>query len=254
MVEPYSHSRLGQSQLELRINKLATGMEIQVFENKQQMVDAAVELLSTQVVATAEAASSQGIMLSGGSTPMAVYEAITASPLHAGPSQMLFLSDERMAPLDSEKNNFHNTQGMIDSLGASSLRVQTDLPTPEDAAQRYEADVQAYLDQGGSIPLGLLGMGADGHTASLFSTEDLARAEGHLAIAVDRPDGMQGISLTPTVFKAIDRIVFLIAGADKASMVENLIRKPDSVIAGRAVHDCNQVELWLDVEAHGQTA
>lgn len=225
-------------------------MDIRIFEDKAAMVSAMVDLISTKVTDIARSEQSEAIMLSGGSTPMAVYEAIAASSLHAGPNLILFMSDERMAPLDSDKNNFHNTRPMIDSLGAHGVRVQTDLGA-EDAANAYEAAIGEFLDMGGNIPLGLLGMGSDGHTASLFSEDDLARGENRLVTHVQRPDGMQGVSVTPDTLQKIEKIIFLIAGEDKAPMVQKLLNEPSEVIAGRAIEYCKDVELWLDCSAHG---
>ena len=225
-------------------------MDIRIFEDKAAMVSAMVDLISTKVTDISRSEQSEAIMLSGGSTPMAVYEAIAASSLHAGPNLILFMSDERMAPLDSDKNNFHNTRPMIDSLGAHGVRVQTDL-SAEDAANAYEAAIGEFLDMGGTIPLGLLGMGSDGHTASLFSEDDLARGANRLVTHVQRPDGMQGVSVTPDTLQKIEKIIFLIAGEDKAPMVQKLLNEPSEVIAGRAIEYCKDVELWLDCSAHG---
>ena len=149
------------------------------------------------------------------------------------------------APFDAD-----GLQAALAADGWPSLRVHSDR-APEAAATGYQEDLQQFLDQGGRIPLGLLGMGADGHTASLFTTEDLERAEGHLVIVVDRPDGMQGISVTPALLQKIDRIIFLITGADKAPMVNRLLQAPETLTAGLAIRHCKQVEVWLDEAAHG---
>ena len=226
-------------------------MQTRIFDTKDDMVQATVDLISHQLVETAtHATHPEAIMLSGGSTPMAVYAAIAASPLHAGPQQVLFMSDERLAPLDSDKNNFHNTLPMIHSLGAQGIRVQTERDA-EEAANQYENDLQTFLDNGGRIPLGLLGMGADGHTASLFTADDLDRSEGRLVTHVNRPDGMQGISVTPQFLTLIGKIVFLIAGKDKQPMLEKLLNSPKELTAGLAIQHCQDVELWVDCAAHG---
>jgi 6-phosphogluconolactonase/glucosamine-6-phosphate isomerase/deaminase len=83
----------------------------------------------------------------------------------------------------------------------------------------------------GPSALGLLGLGADGHTASLFNQEQLSQARGKLAIAVDRPDGLQGISVTPEVLSRVAQPVFLVTGADKHAIVEDFLRSDSALVA-----------------------
>ena len=59
-----------------------------------------------------------------------------------------------------------------------------------------------------------MGLGADGHTASLFNTANLEQARGKLAIAVQRPDGLQGVSVTPELLSKVAEPLFLVTGAD----------------------------------------
>jgi 6-phosphogluconolactonase len=190
----------------------------------------------------------RGILLAGGSTPLAAYRLTAAQNLVAGPGQVFFLSDERHVAPDSPQNNFRNLQPLFDAVGCPPercLRVPTLLPA-EDAASAYEEMLASFLAGAGRIPLGFLGLGADGHTASLFSAEDVARGAGRLAVAVQRPDGIAGISVTPDLLRRVDRLVFLVSGSGKREMARRLIDAPDSLTAGRAVRGCPRVELWAD--------
>jgi len=211
--------------------------------------------LAAHPTATAEAPV--GIMLSGGSTPLVVYRAITASPVPAdaiGSGLRLFMSDERHVPRDDDGNNFHNTGPMFAALGLNEnqlLPVRTELDSAEAAAEAYHDTMKAFFDSGGTIPLGMLGMGSDGHTASLFSAAqiDAADASDAFAVAVDRPDGRRGISLTPKVFEQIDKVVLLVAGAGKREQVQNLLERPETIPAGIIASRCKSVELWCDEAA-----
>ena len=200
-----------------------------------------------------------GIMLSGGSTPLVVYKAITKAPVAAseiGAGVRLFMSDERHVPRDDEGNNFNNTRPMFAALGLNDdqlLPVRTELDTAEAAAEDYAATMNTFFESGGTIPLGMLGMGSDGHTASLFSAAqiDAADASDAFAVAVDRPDGRRGISLTPKVFERIDTIVLLVAGSGKQEQVKNLLDRPETIPAGIIASRCKSVELWCDEAALG---
>jgi 6-phosphogluconolactonase/glucosamine-6-phosphate isomerase/deaminase len=188
-------------------------------------------------------------MLSGGRTPLPAYRALASrTPRHDERLHVLF-SDERYVPTDSEASNYHQSRPLLDALAlapASLLRVRTELPL-EEAAADYERALTGLLASGVRIGLGLLGLGADGHTASLFSADDLARAGGHLAIAVQRPDGMSAVSVTPQLLAQIEVVVFVVAGADKESAVRALEAHDPGLTAWRAVQACRAVELWTAV-------
>ncbi len=228
-------------------------IHVQSYPDKTALGAAAIDALSSAITATAGARAPGAIMLSGGSTPRAVYEAIAASPLLAPDALSLFMSDERLVPHDSGKNNFHNTTPMFESLGLPAeqlLRVKTHLEATEAAAD-YHRQIEDLLRKRTVLSLGFLGMGADGHTASLFSDDDLARGKGQFATWVDRPDGMQGVSVTPDLLKQVQQLVFLVAGPDKKAMVQGMLNDPLSIPAGQAIQHCQSVELWLTVDAYG---
>lgn len=183
-------------------------------------------------------------MLSGGSTPYAIYNELAADPCPVHPDRRLFLSDERMEPFGSSKNNAHNLMPMLSALGCEDrfIRVETFLPI-KSATLRFEAALQPLE----TIDLGLLGMGADGHTAGLFTREQANRKSGALALHADRPDGMQGVSTTPALFQRVERIVLLVAGESKREIIHTLLSKPESIPAGIALAAHPNVELWTDI-------
>lgn len=205
--------------------------------------------LEARLAQTIGAAGARAMMLSGGRTPLPAYRALASrTPRHDGRLHVLF-SDERYVPTDSEASNYHQSRLLLDALAlapASLLRVRTELPL-EEAAADYERALTRLLESGVRIGLGLLGLGADGHTASLFSADDLARARGHLAIAVQRPDGMSAVSVTPQLLAQIEVLVFVVAGADKESAVRALEAHDPGLTAWRAVQACRAVELWTAV-------
>ena len=103
-----------------------------------------------------------------------------------------------MVPVISPENNFGNARPMISAIGVSEqrvLRVRTEL-TLADAAHRYDQDIAAFLKKGGKVTLGLLGLGADGHTASIFSKEDVEAGRGHYAIAATRQGEPSRVTVT----------------------------------------------------------
>ena len=214
----------------------------------------ALEAALTERLAAAIGAPAGGaIMLSGGSTPLPAYRALGARPPpHAATLTVLF-SDDRYVPADSPASNYCQSRPLLDALRlpeARLLRVRTELPLAEAAAD-YERRLDELIGAGGRIELGLLGLGAEGHTASLFSAADLERARGHRAIPVQRPDGLSAVSVTPELLAHVREPVFVVAGAGKRAAVAALLARDPKLIGWAAVQGCASVGLWLDDEAAG---
>lgn len=206
--------------------------------------------LTQRLLAALSVRGPSAIMLSGGSTPMPAYrDAARALTVHDDRLHVLF-SDDRYVPADDTKSNFFQTRPLLDALDLpeeSVLRVRTQLPLAE-AAQDYDRQLAALLSSGVHIGLGLLGLGSDGHTASVFNTADLARGRGRYAVAVQRPDGMSGVSVTAELLATVREPVFVVAGTDKAEAVRRLIAGDPTLTAWQAVQGCERVELWVSAQ------
>lgn len=186
------------------------------------------------------------VMLSGGSTPLPVYEAIADSPFAVSKCAYITYSDDRHVPADSEESNYGNSLEMIAALGIPEsriIRVHTEKPL-EDAAEAFHNDLGAFLRGGGVIPLAIIGLGTDGHTCSLFTESDLIKGEGKYAIAVQKSSGPDRVSVTPELLAQVERIIILVSGEAKKEISDQLLADPNSVVAGKAVSACPNVELW----------
>ena len=208
---------------------------------------AALDIALTERLGRAlTARGASAVMLAGGTTPMAAYRTLARQPLVHDDRLHVLFSDERYVPADSGASNYHQSRPLLDALALppeSLLRVRTELPLDE-AAAAYDAALTTLLSSGIHIGLGLLGLGADGHTASLFTPGDIERARGRYAIPVQRPDGMSAVSVTPELLATVREPVFVVAGAGKEDAVRALLAQDKSLVAWRAVHGCADVELW----------
>jgi 6-phosphogluconolactonase len=193
------------------------------------------------------AAGAPAVMLAGGTTPLPAYRALGERKVVPGAQLQILFSDERYVPATSPASNYHQSEPLLLALGlppARVLRVRTELPLAAATAD-YAAQLGTLLTGAGGVGLGLLGLGADGHTASLFSAADLQRARGQLAIAVQRPDGMSGVSVTPGFLARVRELVFVVAGAGKDEAIRRLIAQDPDLTAWAAVQECAAVELWV---------
>ncbi len=217
-------------------------MEYREFESKVALESAGLDLLEGAFHAGDP--SARAIMLTGGSTPFGVYKALSKKGIKADPGVHVYLSDERYVPLETGDSNFGRMSEMLDALDVKHRYAVDSAVPPAIAASRYANDLQHLLDRKIKLPLGILGLGADGHVAALFHAEQIDRAQGHLAVAVNRPDGMVGISLTPEMLCRVERLVFWVCGPSKADAVDAFLHRPTEIPAGLALADARHIEIW----------
>jgi 6-phosphogluconolactonase len=174
------------------------------------------------------------VALSGGSTPKAIYS-LLAEP---GPSALpweqveIFFGDERVVPPEHPDSNYRMAQESLLSrvpLPPPNIhRIQTELGAKA-AAQAYEAELRAVFNTApGDCPrlgLILLGLGADGHTASLFPGTS-ALTETQALVAANRVPslGVERVTLTYRVLNEAGEVMFIAGGKEKAAMLRNILR------------------------------
>jgi 6-phosphogluconolactonase len=201
-------------------------VELDVREAPAEAAEAAAKILAD---------SSGHVALSGGSTPRPAYE-LAAALKSDWSSEDVWWADERCVPPDDERSNYRLArESLLDRLAVSPRavhRIEGELE-PDEAARRYDAQLR-----GVTVDLALLGLGRDGHTASLFPGDAALEETERLAVAVERPDVVR-VTLTPPPLRAAAHVVFLVVGADKAEAVERAFAggpdpaTPASLIRGR---------------------
>lgn len=228
--------------------------------------DALARLAAETVTSVIAEARAQGrnaaIALSGGSTPKKMGQLLAQPPyterVHWD-SVEIFWGDERWVPLaDTESNAGEATRGFLDHVAIPDERVhpyETDLDDPDVAAERYERDIRRTVPITGGIPtfdLILLGMGEDGHTASLFPGTAAIREERRLVVAhwVDKLDATR-LTLTPPVINAAEQVVFLIGGAGKVEALHAVLDSEVDIdtYPSQVVRPVQGTLVWLVDEA-----
>ena len=200
------------------------------------------------------------VALSGGTTPKALYQTLATDAFRdqvAWDHVQIFFSDERFVAPDSKDSNFRTAHEAL----LSTLRVPNGfvhpVPTvdiqPDEAARTYEADIRRVVgaDSAG-IPrfdLVLLGLGPDGHTASLFPGTDALKEENRLVVSnyVPKFESWR-ITFTYPLINAAARVYFLSEGEGKAERVAQVFAG-DTDLPATGVHPDSGELLWLLDEA-----
>lgn len=187
--------------------------------------------------------SSGTVVITGGTTAATVYERFEDAERWDG-LDVLF-SDERCVPPDHPDSNFKMATDLF--LGRSSARVHR-MPgelDPQEGAQRYHDDIAGIIATGPDF--GLMGMGADCHVGALFPGSPGLENPNYCA-AVDRPDGLQGLTLTPSAMLACRSVGLLVTGEKKAEAVLRVVKGDEdpSKCPARLLAEHPDVVLWLD--------
>jgi 6-phosphogluconolactonase len=216
---------------------------------KNIRIFADLEALSQGVAAEIANLASQAItkkgffalVLAGGSTPRKLYEVLAKKYREKvdWPKVHFFWGDERcVPPNDSDSNFAMASQTLLSRLAIPTQnvhRMPADMETPDAAAQAYEKELRNFFNLFSvkSLPkfdLILLGVGEDGHTASLFpKTAALGETRRWVApvIAPESYKTRSRITLTLPVINQAQNVFFLVAGKEKKSLIESLIHAPE---------------------------
>ena len=204
------------------------------------------------------------VAISGGSTPRKLY-GLLGSEEYSSPIDWqrvhFFWVDERCVPKDHEESNFKASfdallsKVSIPPKNVHRIKSEED---PEEAARNYENEIRSFFKtvDWPVFDLIILGMGADGHTASLFPGSKSLEERERLTVPVylEKPK-INRITLTLPVLNHASQILFLISGRSKATILSEILEnghKKDRYPAG-LINPAHGTLLWLiDQEAAGQ--
>ncbi len=226
------------------------------------------------------ATSPHVVMLAGGSTPLKIYRRIAAEPpRHGHPATHLMLSDDRYVAAEDKRSNYGHIRPLAHALGLPEDRlvhVNPDLPLAE-AVHDFGTRIAEVGRRQGIFSLAILGIGSDGHTASLFTpdlvedltgtgtgpgagpsstarpgpaaagsgtllTEDPAR----LALHTGEHGGLHRVSVGSAVLLSFRTLIFFATGHSKRDILYELSRRPEHYPAGRIMLQHPNATIWTD--------
>ena len=210
------------------------------------------------VAAAGQAIAARGsfaVALSGGTTPKAVYALLAVEPLRSAvdwANVRFFFGDERCVPPGDAESNFKSADdGLLRPLGIPARQIfrMRGEDEPAVAAREYATVLREELGPSPVFDLVMLGMGPDGHTASLFPGTSALAEEDRLAVAVDVAEmGTRRLTLTYPALCGAREVCFLVTGREKAAALATVV-EAGHLPAARIVRRAGPVTIFCDREA-----
>jgi 6-phosphogluconolactonase len=198
-----------------------TRVKVLVAKDRDEFRRLGAESIGKKIASAVQSRGRCAVALSGGSTPGPVYEELGNSDLSSKipwTQLEIFFADERAVPVDHPESNYRLVKETLlkshpETLG-QTYRMPADAPDRVEAAKRYGRRLPDPLD------VLVLGMGPDGHTASLFpGSAALDQSEARVVAVTAPKPPPERMTITPAVITRSRSIVMLVAGAEKAPMV-----------------------------------
>ncbi len=234
--------------------------QTEIYENSQELAWAAALRFAGLAEQFVAERGKFTIALSGGSTPKAMLSLLAGKPFADSlpwHSIYFFWGDERSVPPDHPDSNFRMaTEALLGKVGVPQeniFRIPAEDEDHQSAANRYSAAIQQFFNTDHpQFDLIFLGMGADGHTASLFPGTAALQITDQIAVAnfVEKLNAWR-ITLTARTINQARNVIFLIAGEDKAIALKEVLegeRQPETY-PSQLIHPTNGSLLWMLDEA-----
>lgn len=234
-------------------------MSIEILPDAETLALRAADLFA---LAAQEAAAARGrfaVALGGGKTPRAFFGLLARQQFSQKVPwrrTQLYWGDERCVAPDDPASNYGMARDLlikhvpVPAVNVHRIRGEDE---PEAAAAAYDEELRALaaLERPRSelpvFDLMALGLGGDGHTASLFPRSDALAEEEKLAVATIAPDGTSRVTVTYPVINAARHVWFVVSGRDKAGMVAEVLEglRVPKAIPAQAVGPVHGELLWL---------
>lgn len=233
------------------------GPQVKLLEDTAALAEAAATMIVETAVEAVRARGRFTIALAGGATPRATYEKLAATPMRdlmPWDATWVFFGDERAVPPDHRESNFRMAhEAMLSRVPLPEghvLRIRAEAEDRDAAAAEYAESLRRALGlrrgQTPALDLILLGMGVDGHTASLFPHSPALKEVFRPVVAVHAAAAaIPGrITLTLPVINAAGQVAFLVSGSEKAKAVRAVLQD-GALVPAALVRPTSGALLWM---------
>ncbi len=235
---------------------MTTQPDIRIFEDPQLLFQGAAEEFGSQATAAVRSRGRFTVALSGGSTPRSLYTLLATKASLPWDKIYFFFGDERHVPPDNPESNYRMAKESLLSkvpIPAENIfRVPAENPDAKQAAEAYQQTLRRFFDPApGSFPrfdLVLLGMGPDGHTASLFpGTKALQENSCWVVSNWVEKFKTDRLTLTLPVLNNAAVVMFLVSGQDKAGVLKEVLEDshPGELFPSKLIQPLNGELIWM---------
>jgi len=220
----------------------------------------AADAVAALIIAAAQKQARFTLALSGGSTPQKLYQCLARDWRDKIPWERVhfFWGDERFVPPDHPDSNYRMVrESLLQKIPVPSANIHpvpAQCETAREAAAEYERELRFFFGPGDfpAFDVSLMGLGEDGHTASLFPGSPALNEKSRWA--VDAKPGMDPrhdrVTLTVPVFSRARRTLFLVAGAGKARVLKQVLQGPLNRHPAQLIQPApGTLEWWVDADA-----
>ncbi|MCJ2543161.1 6-phosphogluconolactonase [Thermostichus vulcanus] len=207
------------------------GFQLEIFPEGSAFIQRAIQIWQQLAATAIQERGRFMVALAGGSTPKKLYAALAETDGIPWQNIWLIWGDERYVPPDHPDSNYRMVrQALLERVGIPAeqvLPMPTQAGDPAQDASQYEAQLKQVFRQESSgdwpqLDLVLLGIGEDGHTASLFPGTEALQVQDRW-VTVGQKDGEPRLTLTYPVLNQATQVVFLVTGANKAPILKEVL-------------------------------
>ncbi len=202
--------------------------QVKLLPNKEKLLEQALDICLSKIQAAIAERGQCTIALAGGNTPRPLYESIATQNLPWDKIHVFWGDERYVAPDHPDSNQRMAREAWLDRVPIPPTNIhpmETGAGDPEADASSHDAHLREFFQ----VPIGefpsfdliLLGMGGDGHTASLFPYTDALKVSDRL-ITVGNKDGQPRLTFTVPLINQARGVIFLVAGADKQEALDQV--------------------------------
>ena len=211
-------------------------MTLEIFDNSDEVAEKAAQYIEEKIRTSILTKGSFTMAISGGKTPWQMLKILSKAKLR-WEKVFLFQVDERVAPDGNEERNL--TQ-LFKSIEGSGIMTRINVFPMHVISENLEEETKAYAEaiekvaENGELDLIHLGMGADGHTASLIPGDSVCEVAGAAIAMTTQPyQGRMRMTMTYPLINRAKEVLWLVTGEEKAEMLQRLLQQDPSIPAGK---------------------
>jgi 6-phosphogluconolactonase len=226
--------------------------EIKIFDSRDGLAHGAAALVVEKIAEALQTNAFASFVLSGGSTPKALYQLLASEEFRDDvdwEKVLIFFGDERCVLPDDDESNYKMAYeallAKVPILKKNIFRLKGEID-PAEAAAEYETEIKKALGNEPRFDTVLLGLGPDGHTASLFPSSAALNETAKLVTAnyVNKFDAFR-LTMTLPVLNAARNVIFLVAGKDKAETVKAALGGDNDPLPAQLIKPIDGKLFWL---------